>query len=149
VTDFVVDASVAIKWFIPEVHSEHAIELLDRQKNGETNLHAPDLIFSETGNILWKKILKGELMENDATLICDEIRKVPKTIYNGKDLAKAALTLAIKTKRTVYDCMYLGLAVFLDCSLITADRRLYNSLAKSKFKKFLRWIEEYDQEVNI
>lgn len=47
----VVDASVAIKWFIPEIHATAAGRLLEKN----LKLLAPDLIFAEIGNILWKK----------------------------------------------------------------------------------------------
>ena len=48
----VVDASVAAKWFLPEIHSDAAARLLDPA----IALYAPDLIVPEFGNILWKKI---------------------------------------------------------------------------------------------
>ena len=51
---FVVDASVAIKWFLPEIHSDAALPLLAHKHL----LHAPDLIFSEFGNVLWKRVRK-------------------------------------------------------------------------------------------
>jgi predicted nucleic acid-binding protein len=47
-TGFVVDASVALKWFLPEVHSDAAARLL---REGY-RLHAPDLIRAEFGNVL-------------------------------------------------------------------------------------------------
>ena len=56
-TAYVIDASVAVKWFVPEVHSEHALRLL-RKKFA---LLAPELIQAEFGNILWKKCRAGEL----------------------------------------------------------------------------------------
>ncbi|HKO55026.1 MAG TPA: type II toxin-antitoxin system VapC family toxin [Thermoanaerobaculia bacterium] len=58
----VVDASVAIKWFVPEVHSITAIQVL----HGEAALAAPDLIYSEFGNTLWKKTRRGELSRASA-----------------------------------------------------------------------------------
>jgi hypothetical protein len=39
----VVDASVAINWFLPDIHSDAALRLLV----GQHTLHVPDLIFSE------------------------------------------------------------------------------------------------------
>jgi predicted nucleic acid-binding protein len=47
----VVDASVAIKWYLPEIHSEDALRLIDEERE----LLVPDLVWSEVGNILWKK----------------------------------------------------------------------------------------------
>ena len=45
---FVVDASVAIKWYLPENFSEDA----DRLLNPLFELLVPELLFAETGNIL-------------------------------------------------------------------------------------------------
>ena len=50
------DASVAIKWYVPEVHSEIAACLLD----GTHELIAPDLLLPEFGNIVWKKVQRGQ-----------------------------------------------------------------------------------------
>jgi predicted nucleic acid-binding protein len=44
---YVVDASVAVKWFVPEIHSAEALRLL----SSDCELLAPDLLPSELGNI--------------------------------------------------------------------------------------------------
>jgi predicted nucleic acid-binding protein len=44
----VVDASVAVKWYLSEDHTDAAEKLLD----GGFDLHAPELIFTELGNVL-------------------------------------------------------------------------------------------------
>jgi predicted nucleic acid-binding protein len=51
-TPHVVDASIVIKWFVDEVHSEAARSLQEDQYE----LSAPDLLWPECGNILWKKV---------------------------------------------------------------------------------------------
>ena len=56
-TTLVIDASVAIKWFLPERYSINAIRLLDAGHE----LVAPDLVFPECGNVLRKKWLRQEL----------------------------------------------------------------------------------------
>ena len=53
----VVDASVAAKWFLPEIHSPAAERLLDPS----IVLCAPDLIVPELGNIVWKKLRRNEI----------------------------------------------------------------------------------------
>ncbi len=64
-TRFVVDASAAIKWFLPEIHSTAALRLLDPS----LELHAPDLLFPEVGNALWKLVKRGEISVEDAGVV--------------------------------------------------------------------------------
>ena len=59
----VIDASVAIKWVVPEAGTEEAVELL-----GRGGLVAPDLLFAECANILWKKVRNGELQKSEALI---------------------------------------------------------------------------------
>ena len=54
---FVVDASLVIKWFVPEIHSEAARRWL----GASHDYVAPDLLFSEIGNAVWKKVRRQEL----------------------------------------------------------------------------------------
>jgi predicted nucleic acid-binding protein len=54
---FVVDASLVVKWFVPEVHSEAARRWLEASHD----YIAPDLVFPEAGNAIWKKIRRREL----------------------------------------------------------------------------------------
>ncbi len=54
---FVVDANVAIKWVLPEIHTQAALRLLQDESN---ILLVPDFFFSEVSNILWKQVRRGE-----------------------------------------------------------------------------------------
>lgn len=42
--NYVVDASVAIKWYIPDIHSAKAVAYLSLARDGGTVLKAPNLI---------------------------------------------------------------------------------------------------------
>ena len=57
----VVDASVAIKWVYSEELSPNAIRIRSRYR-----LIAPELILAECANILWKKVHREELADNEA-----------------------------------------------------------------------------------
>lgn len=139
----VVDASVAIKWYLPEVHSEKAERLL----NSAVDLCAPDLIFSEIGNILWKRVMRRDMTEEKARSIMYSLRDLPLTIWRADMLAEGALSIACSTKRSFYDSLYLTLAVTSGCRLVTADLKLLNSLKNvSLFKKHLLWIEDVPEK---
>jgi predicted nucleic acid-binding protein len=55
-------------------------------------------------------------------------------------LAPEALDLAIRFDRSVYDCLYLALAVRTKSVMVTADHRLANALAGGPLGKHVAWI---------
>jgi predicted nucleic acid-binding protein len=120
----VVDASVAIKWFVPEVLSDRAVRLLD----GTFELLAPDLLLPECGNVLWKKISRGEITAEEGRVILQGLVGAPLRIVGSQALVEAALEIATAFRRTVYDGMYAALAVSHTCLFITADDRLAKAL---------------------
>jgi predicted nucleic acid-binding protein len=124
VSVFVVDASVVVKWFVPEIHSDAARRLLELPHE----YVVPDLLFAETANAIWKKIRRKELtVEAGAQLVADIGRIAVETV-SCRALAEDAHALANATGRTVYDAMYVVLAVRLDTRSITADDRLEAAL---------------------
>lgn len=132
----VVDASVAIKWYVTEVYTAEAEKLLD----GSLELHAPELIVPEFGNIIWKKVRVKDLTVQEAAQIIDAFQKQKIAFHSHDNLLKAAFTGAERTGQTVYDWTYLALAVSLGCELVTADERFYKALEKTSVKKHLLWI---------
>jgi hypothetical protein len=57
-------------------------------------------------------------------------------------LLEAAFEIATRTGRTVYDSLYVALAVQSGCRLITADERLYNTLEGGPLGAYTHWIED-------
>lgn len=133
----IVDASVGIKWFLPEVHSAEA----RHWRNGPDELHVPAFFFDlEIANILWKKVRRAEITRADADLILAQLPALPLTRHPEDPLLASAFDLADRTQRTVYDCMYLALAVQMAGRMVTADQRLYNSLAGTPWAAFICWV---------
>ena len=137
-SEFVVDASVAVKWFIPETHSETAAILLDDAHE----LHGPDLLFPEFGNILWKKVNRDELTLDDALTALQGLQAAGLELHATDPLLEPALRLGSETGRTVYDYMYVALAIGLDLRLVTADERLYNALQSTPHASHLMRIQD-------
>jgi predicted nucleic acid-binding protein len=121
---FVVDASVVVKWFVPEIHSEAARRLLALPRE----YVGPDLLFAEAANTIWKKIRRKELPADEGPRLVADIGRIAVETVTCRALAEDAFALANATGRTVYDAMYLALAVRLDTRLITADERLEAAL---------------------
>lgn len=137
-TPLVVDASVVIKWLLPEVHSGAARRILA----ADHALLAPDLLWAELGNALWKRLRSGEIAAEDARDLLRDFRRFPIVTTPILSLIDAALEIATHLDRTVYDSLYLALALARRCQLVTADRRLYNTLKRGPLAATLVWIED-------
>lgn len=133
-----VDASVAIKWFIPEVHAIAATRLLHKN----LQFIAPDLIFAEVGNILWKKSRSKELTLNTASAILNDFKRLPLNSFESEPLLDTAWQIATAHQCTVYDSLYVALAQAEGCILVTADRALYNILSSTNLAHLLLWVED-------
>jgi predicted nucleic acid-binding protein len=120
VSAFVVDASVVVKWFVPEIHSDAARRLLSLSHE----YFAPDLLFAETANTIWKKIRRGELTTEHGRQLVNDIGRSAVETVPCRVLAVDARELANATGRTVYDSLYLALAIRLKTRMLTADDRL-------------------------
>ncbi|MFH1463662.1 MAG: type II toxin-antitoxin system VapC family toxin [Pseudomonadota bacterium] len=135
-TSLVVDASVCVKWFIPETLWQPASTLLDERYD----LHAPDLLFPEVGNVLWKKTLRGEITSPVAMDILGTLKRVPLTIHATDAVVEHAFSIALQHGRSVYDSLYLALACQLDARMVTADQRLVNALQSTALEQRVMWI---------
>lgn len=134
----VIDASVAVKWFLPEQHSINAIRLLG---NGQ-ELLAPDLIFAECGNVLWKKWLRQELEPKVIPAILGDLRRMNMRIVPSFILSEEAASIAVTYRRSFYDSIYLALAVTSDSIMVTADEKLCNGLKNTPLSERLIWVGE-------
>lgn len=134
---FVVDASVAVKWYLPEQHGDCAARLC---RSGEV-LEAPDLLHGEIGNALWKRVRRRELTRDQAGEIIDSLSLLPIEIYPSRLLTAAALQIACEANLTVYDSLYLATAMLTGSRLVTADRRLYETAREAgPLKERVLWV---------
>jgi predicted nucleic acid-binding protein len=132
----VVDASAIIPLYFAEEHSE-AAEYLVREAN---RLLAPDLIWAEMANVVWKRRRRGEISGEDTEGIIAEILRLPLHISSTQRLLPDAVRLATQFDRTVYDCLYVALAIRCGVTMVTGDERLCNALAGTPLGQHLRWI---------
>jgi predicted nucleic acid-binding protein len=129
---FVVDVSVAVKWMLPEPLSTEAARL----QSPNHQLHAPSFFEVELANVLWKKLRQGLLIRAQADHFLSQLPGLPLARHADASLVTPAFDIADRTGRTVYDCMYLALAVRLGGRMVTADERFVNSLAGTQWAAF-------------
>jgi predicted nucleic acid-binding protein len=121
----IVDASVAVKWFVAEEGSEHARVLLA----DEDDLIAPELIAIEVGNAMWKKVRKGLMTEAQVAAAGRRLPSLFSRLGSLLELTPRASSLAMTLDHPIYDCLYLALAEREQLAIVTADDRML-ALAK-------------------
>jgi len=132
---YVVDASVAIKWFVRENLRDHAMALLDHHGG---DLDAPDLLLAEVGNIAWKKCRRGEMSAEQCRLAVAETEECLAMVHPSAALAGRALDIALVLDHPVYDCVYIACAEATGRTCVTADDRLVRAVAKTRFGNLVR-----------
>ena len=141
--NLVIDASVLIKFYVPEILSDRAERLLGKVERQEIEMLAPDLIYPEVGNVLWKKQRMKELTRSEVEEITAAILSLPIRVEVSKSLLPLAVDVATVYGVTVYDASYLSLARVYETTLITADRKLAEALAKTDLKYSIAWLGNY------
>ena len=133
----VVDASVALKWFLPEELEDEADALA-----GRDDLVAPDLIFSEIGNALWARAARGLLAREGAERSLEAFEAAALTIVESPPLARRALAIAFELGHPLYDCVYLACAERIGALLVTADDRLVRKTRASAYAPLVHHLRD-------
>lgn len=131
-TDLVLDASVAVKWCLPaesEPLAYQADVLLQSYARGQVRFLVPDLFWAEFGNTMWKAARAARISAKQATNACAMVRELGFSVTSCAALLEKALELALENDRSLYDSLYVALAVESSAEMITADERLANALA--------------------
>ena len=127
---FVIDASVAAKWFLPdEPFSATALELLRGATAGTAELIVPDLFFSECGNILWEAARRHRLSAEDTLAAIRIMGDLQTLTVPASGLLERTLEIARSYDRTFYDSLYIAVAVQQQTHFVTADEKLANATA--------------------
>ncbi len=115
---FVIDASVAVKWIIDEEGTTAALALRNQP------LAAPDLLVAECANILWRKVRRGELTDQEAILAARLLARADIDLLPMRSYLEAATRIAIVLDHPAYDCLYIAAAEAEGLPFVTADDRL-------------------------
>ena len=129
---FIVDSSVAAKWLPPlndEPLAPEARGLLADWTRGKIELSVPDLLHIEVANVLWKAARAGRCEAAEASAALKILLSFGFPVAASATLLEMALRIGIEYQRTVYDSIYVALAVQSRRELITADEKLANALA--------------------
>lgn len=118
-SEAVIDASVTTRWFI-EDDPLHRACLAARETYDAV---APSRVLTETANALWRYVRVGRL---SIAAACDAVGYVDDEVVtiSDADLVRAAQRLSHDADHSVYDCLYVALAMRIGAPLVTADLRM-------------------------
>jgi predicted nucleic acid-binding protein len=137
----VVDASVAVCWFVREAGSLAANQLV----RNDVHMIAPSLILPELANAVWKKWRRGQMDAAQTEIAVREINRFVPEIVDMAKLIEPALTLARETGHSVYDCLYVTLARQRDLQLVTLDQKLVAAFAGARDASRVALIDDWLQ----
>src|ERR1700686_3394750 len=117
----VVDASVVVKWFLPEPSDQAALRLLRHYQEESVRLFAPALIMLEVSNVFCKRVRRGEMSAVRAKEAYRLLKINAPVLVDDRELMDEAVMLALASGQALYNCLYLALALRQGSEMITAD----------------------------
>ncbi|MCP5120230.1 MAG: type II toxin-antitoxin system VapC family toxin [bacterium] len=136
--EVVIDASVLVKFFLPEREDgEAAVGLLRAFHRMKLDFAVSELVLVEAANTVRTKAKQGILSADRAVAVTREIQRF------AADLLVAPIVLllpsivktGLQLDHPVYDTVYLALAEARGVPFVTADRTFYRKIRQSKLRK--------------
>jgi len=127
----VVDASVAVKWFISERDTDKALKLRDLYLSGSLELAAPTLIYYEVANALRFHPYYG-LTEAELLNTVTELRDMQMVIEPTVETWLKTFEISVSEGISIYDAIYIAESLTLDAELVTSDKRLVEDLSENR-----------------
>jgi predicted nucleic acid-binding protein len=121
---YVLDASVAVKWVLPEADSVKAIELRDDYRQGIHELVAPDIFKVEAGHALTRAERRKILQQGEAMNRMVLLMQSRPQLRLFSSLLPRAMEVSSQQQIGVGECLYVALAEREQCKVVTTDKRL-------------------------
>lgn len=132
------DTSVVVKWFFDEPGADHALRLREQLEAGRYVAMAPDLIYPEFANVIWKRVLFEGLDPDDGADVIAAFTALPVEFVPSRSLLAPAYRLAVELRQSVYDGLFLAASLAGDTDFVTADEALYEAV-QGRFPR-VRWL---------
>ena len=141
-SDIIVDASVAVKWFV----AEEGARIADEIANSGNRLFAPQILITEVANALSRKAMIGLMSPADAQKYWRSLPNYLDGLIPVDELIEPALLNAFELRHPIYDLIYLEAARRLDAPLLTADRRFAAKLAGTDHAQHVTLLSDWQPE---
>lgn len=142
---FVIDASVAVKWYVSEEDRDRALEVRRDYVEERIDLASPALILYEVFNAL--RYHPG-LSSSDVARYVDSLLDMQMDLrLPSEETNRVAAELAVKECISGYDAHYIALAQSMRAQLLTSDAKLRDRLS-DETKNSLKLLGEYAQNIS-
>ncbi len=139
---FVLDSSVAVKWYLPEEEHEEAAGLLRLAESEELTLLAPSTVYPEFFNALWQQHRREGLPLEEMRASWEQFAIDPVFLYAPEDLMHRAAEIAFDSGAIIYDALFLALAEDAETVMITADDKLLKALGGTEYASLAHSLRE-------
>jgi predicted nucleic acid-binding protein len=137
--ELVLDASVVLKWYLPdEACGQEAVNILEQHVAGDVALFAPTILPYEVLNALLVAERMGRIAEDVTEEAFHAFLELEINFQDSFRESPNVLSVARSFQRSAYDASYLSLARAKNIDFVTGDKRLYNAV-KNKLK-WVKWI---------
>ena len=132
----VVDASVAIKWFVTgEPLVDEAAQVLDQIGRDPTRYGVPDLFMNELLAVLCRLPGSQPAKVQEVLSLLEALGMA--RVGNGHELLALAADFAGRWRLSGYDAVYVALAALSDGVWLTADARAARRVSESRLVHLL------------
>lgn len=131
---FVLDASVAAAWLLPDEHTIEASYTFGSMRAGRYRAHAPELWLWECGNVIASAVKRSRVNADKALAlwhVLDSLRTRIDLATLEPGQVRACLLLGTEHGLSLHDAAYLWLALSLRLPLLSHDRRLSEAAARA------------------
>ena len=136
----ILDASVAVKWYVEEELREQALALRHNYYEGRLLLISQPLLLYEVANVL--RYHPALSSEDVMTAINSLLSMQFDLISLGKSEVEASVRIAFDENLSMYDATYLALADITGTQIVTADESFYKKLSTER-KKLVLLLRNY------
>jgi predicted nucleic acid-binding protein len=143
VTEYCVDASIAVKWAVKdEPLRDKVLAILAHAASQGIRLIAPPHFLSEVDSAIRKRVSDGRMSATEGHKAYAILDAAPVQIVNLLGARQRAREIAEQfNQKIVYDAGYAALAELCGCEFWTADKKLYDAV-KAKLP-FVKYLSEY------
>lgn len=122
----VIDASVAVKWFVEEDGSAAAARLLDSpmRRTGWIELIAPEFLLLEIVAVIGRRARSRAVDLDYPAQVSQALRKLGLGLTPNAELLDHATQLSVALRHPLYDCLYPALSRRFSARLATFDAGL-------------------------